>query len=162
MTMPPVHGSAKDGPLPPTGNGVCPAPIVGRMTLALRQTAAHGESEDSSMPKFNNGSVTLGWDSVDSGVDECELVMPTFEDRGLTPKPSEPDTSGYDRLVDIGNIISRGKRDVQALHRIVGQYDLRNVDANVAMSKITSETLKTAGNVILTHVKTRVGHIREA
>ncbi len=83
------------------------------------------------MPIMNrdngNGTITVGWDSTESSVDECELKPIDFgaiaaRHREL-PKPSDNNPT-YDRLVDIGNIVSRAKRDISTLQRITERYQL--------------------------------------
>ena len=64
------------------------------------------------MPRLNNGSVTLGWDSIGSGVDEVELKRPAIAD-----KPAERDYQGFERLVDIAGIVSRARLAMLAIWR---------------------------------------------
>jgi hypothetical protein len=80
---------------------------------------------------INNGTVTIGWDSIGSSVDEFEL------------KRRQPRHPGADRLNDIARIVSHAKRDISNLSRIVGKYSLAIDVFDAPISDITEQALDT-------------------
>jgi hypothetical protein len=90
------------------------------------------------MPTLNNGSVTLGWDSIESGVDQVELKRPA-----LAQRPIEPDYEGFERLIDIANIVSRARRDARDLVNIIKTYGLEDASFAQSTHKIADQTLAT-------------------
>jgi hypothetical protein len=102
----------------------------------------------------NNGVRTIGWDSIESSVDEMELIqreIDTAFDEELpilkTPKPADSGNDDFARLADLGRIISRARRDRDQLHRIMGTYGLDRNDYDRAVASIGHQTLKTVRNV---------------
>ena len=80
---------------------------------------------------INNGSVTLGWDSIGSSVDEFEL------------KRKQTRHAGADRLNDIARIVSHAKRDITTLSRIVGKYSLATDVFDAPIGDIAEQALDT-------------------
>jgi hypothetical protein len=106
----------------------------------------HFETVEEAHAHIRSKPVTVGWDSIDSNVDAFELKESDLDldDSMAQPKPAALDDSVYYKcLVDITRFVSRARRDVNALNRIVCQYGLNDVKANAATAKIVSETLKT-------------------
>jgi hypothetical protein len=91
------------------------------------------------MPRLNGNTVTLGWDSIGSGVNEVELVRPA-------PKPDTNPT--FDMLVDIAGVITRAKRDATSLQRIVEQYGLNPEGYDRSASIIASNTLTAVSHMV--------------
>jgi hypothetical protein len=78
-------------------------------------------ARDASSPLLHEKAVTVGWDSIGSGVDEVELIRP--EPR-IVPKPVGPDDDTFDRLDHIAGVISQAKRDARAVQRIFGKHEI--------------------------------------
>lgn len=54
---------------------------------------------------------TIGWDSIDSGVDECELKRVDHDDLPILKTPASDNTADpLERLIDIAGVVTRAKR----------------------------------------------------
>jgi hypothetical protein len=91
----------------------------------------------------NNGTVTLGWDSIESGVDEFELQERHFD---LVDQMARPAPDVFEQLDDITNLIARARRDKNALLRVIDVYGLE-IDCFKALDAIAGQTVKTVRHI---------------
>ena len=76
----------------------------------------------------HNNGIIVGWDSVETGVDEFELQERHFDTVDQMAQPPRP--SHRDR-----HVVSRLKRDLKALNHIALAYGLRT-DERIAIQNV--------------------------
>jgi hypothetical protein len=100
------------------------------------------------MSKLNGGSVTLGWDSIDSSVDAFDLQERHYDTVDAMARPAQPSDEAVDRLDDIISIATRARRDAREMSRICAKYNLNDSgDFDRATHKIANQTLETVSHV---------------
>ena len=85
-----------------------------------------------------NGTLVRGWDSIESGVDACEFVVPE----------RSPRASVSDKLVDAFIALTSARRDVGTLARIQEKYSLRSAAINEARKEINLQTLSALQDIV--------------
>ena len=104
-------------------------------------TVDNGRSVDTTMRTAR----TVGWDSIEAGVDEFELQERHFD---TVDKMAQPQSDGMTLLDDIAHFVSSGRRDARKFDLLCSKYELSNVNRHVACDEIVRQTLKTVQHVV--------------